>query len=98
MRRIKLQLLGHVKIKKDREDTKAAMDIKIEEKGDKGRPTLRRCEETVRKTQKAWKIKEEWTQNRKKRKRFCKIRHLVEENGVKRGERGEIILINSESN
>ena len=72
MRRGMLEWFGNVKRRDATENTRAVVEMKMEEKRPRGRPTKLRWKETVRRDLKAWNIREEWATDRERWKSLCK--------------------------
>ena len=77
-----LEWFGHVNNKDEPENTRAVVEMKIEEKRPRGRPKLR-WKDTVRRDLKGWNINEECATDthRERRKGLCNTRYLVQGDG-----------------
>ena len=71
MRRRRLEWFGHVKRRDATENISAVVDMKMEGRRPRGRPTLM-WKDTVRRDMKAWSIREEWATDRERWTRLCK--------------------------
>ena len=80
MRRGRLEWFGHIKRRDESENIRAVAEMKMEGKCPRGRPKLR-WYDTVRRALKAWKIKEEWPNDRERWKRLCKTRYPEQGDG-----------------
>ena len=70
----RLEWCGHVGRRDETENDRAVVEMKMERKRTRWRPTLR-WKDTVRGDLKAWNIREEWATDRERWKCICMVRY-----------------------
>ena len=83
MRSRRLEWFGHVKRRDETDNIRAVVEMKMERKRPRGRPTLR-WKDTVRRDLKAWSIREEWATDRERWNSMCKNRYPAQGDGGER--------------
>ena len=86
MRRGRLEWFEHVKRRDETENITAVVELKMEGKRPRGRPTLR-GKDTAGRDLKAWNIREEWATDRERGKCLYKTRYPAQGDGVESRER-----------
>ena len=69
--------------KRQTENIRAVVEMKMEWKRPRGRPNLR-LKDTVKRDMKAWNIKEEWATDRDKWRSVCNTRYTAQGDGGER--------------
>ena len=83
MRLRRTEWFGHIKRRDETEYIRAVAEMKMEGKRPRGSPKLR-WYDTVRRDQKAWKIKEGWATDRERWKHLCTTRYPEQAYGGER--------------